>query len=80
MSIYFPGFKKIIWSLTLEQRQQGINLTDRSWSGGKFRHDVFKPMPETDVVDLACGGKGIRDLYSPIASLLPGEKTILKIS
>lgn len=51
MSIYFPGFKKIIWSLTLEQRQQGIclphgfagitELTDQGDFGGQHLAGPF---------------------------------------
>ena len=52
-------FEKLFGLRLREQRQQGIDLTDRS--GGEFRHDVFEPMPETDVIGLACGSEGIKD-------------------
>ena len=71
-----PGFSKKLFGLWLpERRQQGIDLSDRS--GGEFRHDVFEPMPETDVIGLACGGKGIKDCQSLTTGFTSGEKTIL---
>ena len=52
-----PGFSENLFGLRLpERRQQGIDLTLRS--GGKFRHDVFEPMSETDVIGLACFATG----------------------